>query len=174
MRKFMLLCACLFLTIALLGCDQTGSEVLEDIDHDIQYEDTLVEVPEDENEEFYIDWYAEEEMTWYDMPFLYDLDDMFFMSGEHNPELVAILLTDDAYVHTDVESFLVFTTNMSKSDVVDFIMDAIEDIGATVVLTGYPWPDTWAVDSELPDGNLFSVEIRDADDEDGVVVMVMY
>jgi len=165
------------LLLALVACTQEP-EVLEDIDADIPYEPTLVEVedPEpdyDELEEEVTDYDEfEEEMTDADYHGLPDDYEIPEFTGIHNPEIVAALTPEDAYIHTDEPSFLVLTSEKSKADLIDFVLAAAEELGATLVDTYEPWDDSWAYLGTLPNGDQLYVELRD--DGESVNIMVLY
>ncbi|MCL2424965.1 MAG: hypothetical protein FWD05_01365 [Oscillospiraceae bacterium] len=159
------------LLLALAACTQEP-EVLEDIYEDIPYEPTLEEVEELEPE--YDSYYEfEEEMTDADYHGLPDNYESPVITGTHNPEIVTAFTPEDAYVHMDTESFLVLTSEKSKTELIDFVLAAAEELGATLREIDEPWPDTWTYSGTLPNGNPLHIELRD-DGGTGVNLMVLY
>jgi len=174
MKKLMLICTCLLLALTLFGCDSS-----DDVEEPVvpEVEEVVEPEVEPEEEEFEIDWDAEEEMTGDEQPYVFDPANIPEIIGVHNPELVEALLIEGAYVYTDVEGFLVFRTDLSMNETIEFFLEAVEELEATIIGIVEPWPDTWSLDFEMEGALFVHVEVRDneeIEDEDGVSVMVIY
>jgi len=160
---------CVVMLLALVGCTQQSEPEVEP--------ETLPETIEPEEmpevDPIVPDLEFEEEMTDADYHGLPDDTVFFETTGTHNPEIVAAFTPADAYVHTDVESFLVLTSQMSMMELIDVVFAGANELGATLYAIEEPFPDTWVYIGTLPNGNPIQVTVRD-DGELGVNLMVEY
>jgi len=164
-----LLCAALVLTLAACTDDYEPVAEPETLPETIEPEE-MPEVEVEEDLESYGDF--EEEMTDADYHGLPDDYEPPEMSGEHNPELVEAFTPEDAYIHTDVESFFFLTSYMSKDEMIVFVMDVIEELGIVITSIDEPWEDTVTYTGTLADGGPIHIEIREG--YDGVGLMLLY
>ena len=161
-----LICAALLLTLTACTDEYEPVAEPETLPETIEPE----EMPEVEPE---LDYEFEEEMTDADYHGLPDDYEPPEMSGDHNPELVEAFTPEDAYIHMDVESFLVLTSHQSKDEIIAFVMEVIEELGIVITDTDEPWQDTLTYTGTLADGGPIHIEIRD-DGDAGINIMLLY
>ena len=100
-------------------------------------------------------------------------DDMFVpdLSDTHNEDLVAAFTPDGAYIHSDIESMLVLTSEKPMPYMIDFCLAAAEKLGIQKTDVDDSNPGFWTYNGTL--GNL-SIHIELRDDGDSVNLMLLY
>jgi len=119
-----------------------------------------------------VDIIEEDEMTGDEEDHPWIEDDPHDFSYTHDEAIVAALTPDDAYIHSDVESMLVLMSHMSLDEFIAFCLNAVDELGASVISIDDSRAGFWVFDGSLEGDIHLHIELRD--DGDSVNMMVLY